>query len=168
MQNNSQVIDTVAVAQAVTEGLSPFISRMETNSSSYTTASDNLANNILSLGQAINSNNEAIASLQNSMNNSNSENTQSIDLAPLVNSVQSLAAVVVSIQGINKANSSAIADVTRAVKAVEVAVKSVQCGNSYDIDINQQGFMIEKKSDADMLARSTFSAFRTVLGNGGV
>ena len=73
-----------------------------------------------------------------------------------------------NIQNVNQANSSAIADVTNAVKAVENAIRSINAGNNYDIDINQQGFIVERKSDADLVARNTASALRSGLGNGGV
>lgn len=66
------------------------------------------------------------------------------------------------------ANSSAFGEVINAMRSVENALKSISTGNNYDIDINQQGFMIEKKSDADMLARSTVSALRAGIGNGGI
>ena len=58
--------------------------------------------------------------------------------------------------------------ITNAVKSVEAAVKSINAGNNYDIDINQQGFIIQKKTDADLVARNTASALRSGLGNGGV
>ena len=63
---------------------------------------------------------------------------------------------------------SGISEVRNAVSSVEVALKSIEGGSTYDIDINQQGFVVQQKSDADYLARSTASALRSGIGNGGV
>ena len=63
---------------------------------------------------------------------------------------------------------SALQEVQSAVLNVENALKSLTGGNTYDIDINQQGFVVQQKSDADNLARSTVSALRAGIGNGGI
>ena len=177
-QNNSHTIDSNSIAQAVASGLNPFLSRLEASGATYQTSSALVSKDMLSLSQSVSalknstdSNINAMSSLQNtivSMNTSTSGERFSSTLAPLVNSVQGLSSAVTSIQSVNQANSAAITEITNAVKAVEAAVKAINAGNNYDIDINQQGFMIEKKSDADMLARSTIAALRSGLGNGGV
>ena len=63
---------------------------------------------------------------------------------------------------------SALQEVQSAVLNVENALKSLTGGNTYDIEINQQGFVVQQKSDADNLARSTVSALRAGIGNGGI
>lgn len=85
-----------------------------------------------------------------------------------VSAVNSIGVTAGSIQSINQAHSTTLAEIINAVKAVEVAVKTINAGNNYDIDINQQGFIVEKKADADLIARNTASALRSGLGNGGV
>ena len=177
-QGNSVSIDSNTIAQAVASGLNPFISRLEANGATYQTASATVSKDMLSLSQSVtalknsaDNNINAVSSLQTSiasMSTSASKETFSGALTPLINSVQSLSSSVSSIHNVNQTNSAAIADITNAVRAVEAAVKAINAGNNYDIDINQQGFMIEKKSDADMLARSTVAALRSGLGNGGV
>ena len=172
-------VDAEAISKAITAGVHPFVDKLDANSTAYQSASEAVSKNLLTFGQSVDalkkstdSNINAMSSLQNSLSSINNNDTSKEDftgaLTPLLNAVQSLAATVGSIQNINRANSSAITGVTNAVRSVETAVKAINAGNSYDIDINQQGFMIEKKSDADMLARSTVSALRSGLGNGGV
>ena len=130
-----------------------------------------LEQSIASLKSSTDSNVNAITSLQSSLSgvsSGGSGESFSGALVPLVNSVQSLNVAVSAIQNINQANSEALLEVSNAVKAVESVIKSINAGNNYDIDINQQGFIIEKKSDADNVARLTASALRSGLGNGGV
>ena len=178
-QNNNSSIDENALSQAIVSGLSSVLSKQDTGNSEYQTALNDVARNILVLQQSIDalkksadSNINVVASLQNSLSDMNTSSTQNQDfsgaLTPLVNAVLSLSATVSDIQSINQANSSAIYNVTNAVKAVESAVKSIEAGNNYDIDINQQGFIVQKKADADLIARNTASALRSGLGNGGV
>ena len=176
---NNISIDAEAISQAIVAGVNPFVDKLDANSMAYQSASEAVAKNMLTFGQSVDalkkstdSNINAMSSLQNSLSSTNTNNESREELSgaltPLLNAVQALAATVGGIQNVNRANSSAIAGVTNAVRAVETAVKAINAGNTYDIDINQQGFMIEKKSDADMLARATVSALRSGLGNGGV
>ena len=87
---------------------------------------------------------------------------------PLTSVVQNLSTVLNTIQALHQANSNAINDVLTAVSSLETAIKAMNSGNTFDIDINQEGFTIEKKSDADVLARATANAFRAGIGNGGL
>ena len=48
------------------------------------------------------------------------------------------------------------------------AMKNSGGGNTYNVEINQTGFNIQQKSDADNVARLTESAVRQGLGNGGI
>ena len=61
-----------------------------------------------------------------------------------------------------------LSSVTSAIIDVENAVRAITGGNNYDIDINQEGFIIQQKTDADALARSTVAALRSGIGNGGI
>lgn len=171
------VFDGNSISQAIISGLTPFISRLDAHSSVYQSATSTLSHyfsnldaSVINLMKATDANSNALNSLQNSMSSTSSGSGESFTgaLAPLVNSVQSLAVTVSGIQSINQDNASVVYEITNAVRAVENAVKSINGGNTYNIDIHQEGFQIEKKSDADILARSTASAFRTGLGNGGV
>ncbi|MBQ3455399.1 MAG: hypothetical protein IJG36_03085, partial [Synergistaceae bacterium] len=131
----------------------------------------NLSGNIDALRISTEDNIDALSQFQSALSSEtaipDSQNLSSA-FAPLTEAVQSLSTVISTLQAAQQANSSAIGEVISAVRAVESAIKSMNAGNNYDIDINQQGFVIEKKSDADMLARSTLSALRSGIGNGGV
>ena len=48
------------------------------------------------------------------------------------------------------------------------AMKNSGGGNTFNVEINQTGFNIQQKSDADNVARLTESAIRQGLGNGGI
>ena len=128
-----------------------------------------LSSNIQSLSKSTTDNTSVMTQLNGvfSAANGNSQTQNNAnDFSALNIAVQGLSVTLNNIQGIQQANSSAFSEVINAVRSVENALKSINAGNNYDIDINQQGFMIEKKSDADMLARSTVSALRAGIGNG--
>ena len=154
------------------------LTRLDAHSSAYQSATSDLTRSFSGLDSSFDllrkstdANSSALTSLQNSLASSNSSGSSesfSGALAPLVNSVQSLAVTVSGIQSINQDNAVVISEITNAVRSVESAVKAISGGNTYNIDIHQEGFQIEKKSDADILARSTATAFRTGIGNGGV
>ncbi|MBQ6968828.1 MAG: phage tail tape measure protein [Synergistaceae bacterium] len=131
----------------------------------------NLSGNIDALRISTEDNIDALSQFQSALSSEtaipDSQNLSSA-FAPLTEAVQSLSTAISTLQAAQQANSSAIGEVISAVRSVENAIKSMNAGNNYDIDINQQGFVIEKKSDADMLARSTLSALRSGIGNGGV
>lgn len=178
-QGESSVsFDAASIAQAVITGINPFVNRFDAATSAYQASAsefskgiNNLDSSFSTLRQAADSNTSAINSLQSAMasgNSSGSNESFAGALSPLVNSVQNLAATVGTIQSVNQGNAAAIREITNAVKAVENAVKALDAGNTYNIDIKQEGFSVQKKSDADSLARSTASALRVGLGNGGV
>lgn len=170
--------DTSSFAQAVTSAFAPLLAKIDQNSNVYQSSSSVMAREMQGLSSILDA-------LRKSADNSNSAMTQlqmsvkaSADaysatnitsaINPLIGSVQSLANTLNVIQSIQQANSSVLSNMISAVRAIESALKSMNAGNTYDIDINQQGFMIEKKSDADMLARSTVNALRAGIGNGGI
>lgn len=130
-----------------------------------------LSGNIEVLNKSTVDNTSAMAQLQGSFTSTNNgavSQNNSNDFTPLTTAVQNLSTAVNALQAVQQANSSAIGEVISAVRSVENAVKSINVNNNYDIDINQQGFMIEKRTDADILARSTVNALRAGIGNGGM
>ena len=139
--------------------------------SPVTTALQNISNGIVSVQGVVQANVAAVNAVENAVKATGGGST-TVDISsainPLTSAVQNLSATLTTIQALQQANASALSDVLNAVRSVESALKSMNAGNSYDIDINQQGFMIEKKSDADMLARSTVNALRAGIGNGGI
>ena len=139
--------------------------------SPVTTALQNISNGIASVQGVVQANITAVNAVENAVK-ATGEGSTTVDISsainPLTSAVQNLSATLTTIQALQQANASALSDVLNAVRSVESALKSMNAGNSYDIDINQQGFMIEKKSDADMLARSTVNALRAGIGNGGI
>ena len=157
----AQQFDTSAISQAVVAGFNPVVSRLDAQAS----VSANVSRNLEGLIRATDNNSQALASLQSALASAGSSGTSSESfsraLAPLISSVGSLAASVAGLQSINQ-------NITSAVRDIENAVKSLSTGNNYDIDIIQQGFSVEKKSDADLVARNVASALRSGLGNGGV
>ena len=158
IQADNISVDTGALTQAIIDGISPFISALEQSNSSYSL----LSGNIQSLGDIIQSQQKGIPAVSQTAQSNN------IDLSEVVAGLGNISSLLTAVQANTLSNIQAVNDIAGAVRAVESAVKSLDSGNNYDIDINQQGFMIEKKSDADMLARSTVAALRAGLGNGGI
>lgn len=166
------------ITQAVIAGVNPLISHIEQNSNVYQNSSDIIARSIQNLGVNIEAlrnsaeiSNSAINQLRIAVKESG-ESQHSTNFAnainPLTGTVQNLASVLSAIQNINRANGKTVSDVLNVIRSLENSVKSLEVANNYDIDIHQQGFMIEKKSDADMLAKSTATALRMGIGNGGL
>ena len=89
-------------------------------------------------------------------------------ITPITGLLQNLLTTLTTIQSMRQGNETAILGVINSVQAIESILKSLDVGNNYDIDIIQQGFNVEKKSDADLLARSTANALRSGIGNGGI
>lgn len=163
----------------ISQGLTPLLSKLENTGAVYQSSSDSLYRTVQVLNASLDtlkksadSNTNALDNLKTSLTSAgnSSGTTESFNsaLIPLVNAVQNLAVILTSSQNIQQNNSAAIFDIHNAVVSVESAIKSINAGNNYDIDINQQGFIVEKKTDADLVARSTVSALRSGLGNGGV
>ena len=163
----------------ISQGLTPLFARMETTGTVYQSSSDSIYRSVQGLNASLDSLRKSSDSNTNALDNlkasltsqgSNSASGESFNaaLVPLVNAVQNLAGILSSSQNIQQANSAVVLDIHNAVVSLESAIKSINAGNNYDIDINQQGFVVEKKADADLVARSTVSALRSGLGNGGV
>lgn len=170
----------------ISEAVNPYVLKLEQLNSSQSSPSSaikdysaeiasvvreiqSLSANIQVLSKSTTDNTSAMTQLNgifSSANGNSQTQNAANDFVPLTIAVQDLSATLNNIQGIQQANSSAFSEVISAVRSVENALKSINAGNNYDIDINQQGFMIEKKSDADILARNTVSALRAGIGNG--
>ena len=129
-----------------------------------------LENNTSALGKA----GEAVISFVNSAGTLRNEQgympsvaawDYSSVIASIVNEIK--ASSQDNVQAVNSVK-SAVNSVENAVISVDTSLKSLNSGNNFNIEINQQGFVIEKKSDADVLASSTATALRTGLSNGGI
>ena len=157
----AQQMDSSALSQAVIAGVNPVVARFDALSSAYS----EVARSLESLSRATDSNSNALAALQSSFasigNSGQDSGSVSRAIAPIITSVDALDASVASILNINQNIHSAVYDILN-------SVKSLSSGNNYDIDIIQQGFNVEKKSDADLVARNVAAALRSGLGNGGV
>lgn len=151
--NNSASIDSNSINQAVVNGFNPLIAKLEQQQSFIQNLSDRIDN----LRKVTEDNTSTLKS----GNNDNNE----VDLTPLVNSAQNLSSIM---QNFLNSNASNLNNVKNAVNSLENSVKSLKSGNNYDIDIHQQGFVIQQKSDADKLARAAFNALKSGFGNGGV
>ena len=163
----------------ISQGLTPLLARMENTGAVYQASSDSIYRSVQGLNASLDtlrkssdSNTNALDNLKASLPSQGSTSAEgesfSAALVPLVNAVQNLAGILTSSQNIQQANSEAVVDIHNAVISLESAVKSINAGNNYDIDINQQGFIVQKKADADMTARSMVAALQSGLGNGGV
>ena len=146
----------------------------------------NLDNSVKSLQMPVYDNSGVISELQNIQGSVDSlKSKNNFDATPIINEVkvvssnlQTINSVIGNLESIIKSQSNSTMDDSRiisnlqevrgAVNSAENTLKSLTIGNTYDIDINQQGFMVQQKSDADYLARSTISALRTGIGNGGI
>ena len=80
----------------------------------------------------------------------------------------SIALIITEIQNVKTAVVTLDTNLTNSVNNLENSIKQMTIGNNYNVNINQEGFTIQQKSDADYLARSTISALRSGIGNGSV
>ena len=175
---------------AITNALNPLVTKIEqlaspqkvTNNNDYSSAVNTIVSAIREVTEAIKAKNINVEipnqdntnlvrnfqSLEDSINSfrqsneNNFKQTQDAIRSINISSTQQDFTPVIS------ALSNSNSEIVEAVNSVEVAIKSIAPSNTYNIEINQQGFMIQQKSDADTLARSTVSALRTGLGNGGL
>ena len=187
IQNNTNAVQNVAAAvssveaavksqqislddSAMAKAVSPLLSVAQNIASTSSTIQSIEQYRSTYLNAIVSSINAVDASVKSAAQNNNNSSNVSMTgaLTPLINSVQNLANTVEAVRNLQQHNSSAISEITNAVKSVEAAVKSLDTGSNYDIDINQQGFVIQKKSDAELVARNTAAALRSGLGNGGV
>ena len=147
-------------------------------------ATEKLRASLESNSSVISKANEAVLSLVNSIGNGEyiSRDKPSLQLkdyssefAQVLKEFQNVSVGLSNLQSLSQNNINAInnlitsvSSVNSAVLSLENSLKSLKSGNNYDIDIHQQGFVIQKNSDADLLARNTVSALRSGIGNGGV
>lgn len=173
-----QTVNEGSITQGVIDGFAPLVSKIEQNTSTYQSASSSMTRALQDLGTIIDtmkksadSSNSTMLQLQASVKAAaDSYDATNITSAvtPIAGAVQNLATALSAIQVIQQANSAALSDVINSVRSVESALKAMNAGNTYDIEIVQQGFNVGSKSDADMLARSTATALRSGIGNGGI
>ncbi|MBQ3454993.1 MAG: phage tail tape measure protein [Synergistaceae bacterium] len=173
-----QTVNEGSITQAVIGGFAPLVSRIEQNSATYQASSSSMTRSLQELGTIIDAlkksadtGNSAMTQLQSSVKAAaDSYDATNITSAvtPIAGAVQNLATALGVIQAIQQANSAAINEVISSVHSVEKALKDMNSGNTYDIDIIQQGFSVASKADADYTARSAASALRSGIGNGGI
>ena len=177
-QDNSTNLDASSVSQSIINAFNPFLARFDNNTSLYQAATSELTKNLLDLQHSLDTlkistdnNINALTSAQyypaQSEGTSSAQNISDA-LAPLISAVQVLNSTAANIQSTNQGHTATISSILSAVKNVESAIKSIDAGNNYNIDIRQQGFNIQKRSDANLVANNTVSAIRSGLGNGGV
>lgn len=180
------------ISQAITNSFSPFVAKLEQINTQqpyqnetikdYSSAINQIVTAIREVTEAVKSQ-KINVEYSNNNNNNFSQNFQSLEDS--INSLKqsnenNFKQTQDTIRSINissnqqdftpviSALSSSNSGIIEAVNSVETAIKSMTSSNTYNIEINQQGFMIQQKSDADTLARSTVSALRTGFGNGGL
>ena len=171
-------INEGSITQAVISGFNPLLSRLEQNSSIYQTSSAQLSKGIQELGgnfeelkKSTDNNLSAMSQLQASfLSAAKSYEASSLPSAitPLIGIVQSLLSELNDLKNTQQVNSSSVQSINEKLQGVVAALRELESGNTYEIEINQEGFVVEKKSDADMLARTTLNALRSGLGNGGL
>lgn len=168
---NFQPVNEENIARSILNGFTPVLNALDKFQSSTENASANistLTSSINGLRTSADNNVSALGNLQAAIASSSGEQNISGAIVPLTNAVQNLDNALNVLASTQQNNSNALADVLAAVREIYSVVSKINSGNTYNIDIQQQGFMIEKKSDADYLARNTATAIRSGLGNGGV
>ena len=168
---NFQPVNEENLARSILNGFAPVISALDKFQASAENASANIStlnSSVEGLRTSTDNNISALGNLQTAISSSGGEQNISGVIVPLTNAVQNLDNALNVLASTQQNNSNALADVLVAVREIYSVVSKINSGNTYNIDIQQQGFMIEKKSDADYLARNTVAAIRSGLGNGGV
>ena len=96
------------------------------------------------------------------------QTTPSVDYSSYIASILAeLKNTNVSVQNVKVAVDNLSSNFTTIGEAIKNSSSS-NGGNTYNVEINQSGFSIQRKSDADNVARLTESAIRQGLGNGGL
>ena len=152
------------LANAIINGFSPFLTAADNFSANLS----NLTGVVEALRKSTEINSGAIHSLQSSMSSSSGELNISAAINPLVTAVQNLDVALTSIANSQQVNSNTLNDARNAISELQKAIVSISSGNTYNIDIHQQGFNVLNKSEADYAANSAVSAIRSGLGNGGI
>lgn len=123
---------TQTLAQSITNGIGPFMSKLESAQSVQASSAQALANAI----------------------------------APVNAAIQTLVVKLGAVQGAVTANTTALSGVTGAIeKAGGAGGQAQKSAPSIHIEINQNGFIIQKRDDAGLVANLAAGALRTGLGN---
>ena len=99
---------------------------------------------------------------------SNGNNLFNEPLYNLITHVQNILPALDNIAALHQNNSNALLEILNAARLLNDSFLASHSGNTYNIDIHQQGFNVLNKSEADYAADSAVSAIRTGLGNGGL
>ena len=123
---------TQTLVQSITNGIGPFMSKLESAQSVQASSAQTLANAI----------------------------------APINAVIQTLVSKLGLMQGAVTANTTALSSMTGAIeKAGSAGGASQKTAPSIHIEINQNGFIIQKRDDAGLVANLAAGALRTGLGN---
>lgn len=169
-----QPVDENIISQAVINGLNPFTSRFD----SYQSANEDvtrqlqiLSSYLDALRKSTDDNVNAVNDLQYSLNNVNSSgNNESFSgaIVPLVDAIQSLEQGLSNVLVSQQSSLNTMNEMLNSVRELHDSLRNLNSGNTFNIDINQQGFVVEDKTAARNLAQDTVRALRSGLGNGGL
>lgn len=169
-----QPVDENNISQAVINGVNPFISRFDAYQSAnedFTRQLQTLSSYLDALRKSTDDNVNAVHDLQYSLNNANSSgNNESFSgaIVPLVNAVQSLEQGLSNVLISQQSSLNTMIEMLNSVRELHDSLRNLNSGNTFNIDINQQGFVVEDKTAARNLAQDTVRALRSGLGNGGI
>ena len=169
--SNGNNINEEALVRVIVNGITPMINALDKYQFSTDSASANmnsLAGYLEGLRKSNESNVTAMGALQSALTSSSEAMNFSAALAPLVNAVQNLDNALNAFSSRYQDNSKTVDDILAAVRDFNSALSNLNSGNTFNIEIQQQGFSVGNKYDADYLAKTTAAVFRSGLGNGGM
>ena len=95
--------------------------------------------------------------------------------SPVIDYSSNIAAIIaelkntsVNIQNVKVAVDNMNTNMASNFTTLGEAMRNLGGGSTYNIEVNQTGFAIQQKSDADNVARLAVSAIRQGFGNGGM
>ncbi len=164
VQNFSSVVSEIVTAiRTVSTDVGEVrtaVNAVETAIKSQSQASVSLDSSTIS--QAVSSSISPIVTLL-----SQQQNTLQTETTTIESVIKSIEAIKTTIENNNDSETIDFSPVISALNEIRNVLNTMDAGNNYNIDINQQGFVIQEKNDADRLARATINALKTGLGNGG-
>ena len=97
------------------------------------------------------------------------QSTQFVDYSSYIASIiTELKNTNVGVQNVKVAVDNMNSNMASSFTVLGDSMRNSSGGSTYNVEINQTGFTIQQKSDADNVARLTASAIRQGLGNGGL
>ena len=163
-------ININGIEQSLSNAVSPFSDKLKLAADNFGLSAQAIGktgDSILSLINSIRTpsqNDYALSTAQPSGFNHNFNEA----LSSLILHVQNINSALDNLSSIHQNNSNALDEVLNAVRNLNNAIAALNSGNTFNIDIHQQGFNVLNKSDADFAANSAVNALRSGLGNGGL